>query len=267
MRKIFTIIVICLALSFAYADEGKVLFDNAHAQMAGNADWVINGGYSDFADTLKQQGYVVEENTQTLQASILQKYNVLVIPEPNRRFAASEITAITDFIQNGGGVLFIADHDGSDRDNDGYDSVKIYNEFVAEFGFTFDKRFFSEHPIAGQKIEHDATYNVFKVGCWGATSMTVLDPTKAKALLCVSQQYGGNPFILAAEYGQGRIIGIGDSSPFDDGTGNPSNSLHDNYNMSAYDHHEMARSFVRWLSRNPLPRTEPCYGFSEEDDQ
>ena len=29
----------------------KILFDNTHAETAGAADWVIDGGFSDFAST------------------------------------------------------------------------------------------------------------------------------------------------------------------------------------------------------------------------
>lgn len=259
MKRLVVILFVCLACALCYADEGKVLFDNAHAQTAGNADWIISGGYSDFADTLTQQGYTVVESKVALRSDVLSQYNVLVIPEPNRRFDTSEIDAIVNFIKNGGGVLFVADHYGSDRDNDGYDSVKIFNEFVGQFGFVFDERKISEAPINGTRTEHEAIANAFKFGCWGATSMTIQNPGNVKSLLRVSQQYGGNPFIIAATFGQGRIVAIGDSSPLDDGTGTPGNSLHDNYNMAPYDHHQMAISFVRWLSFNNLRFNDTLY--------
>ncbi len=38
-----------------------VLFDNSHAQTAGAADWVIDGAFSDYADSMRKQGYQVKE--------------------------------------------------------------------------------------------------------------------------------------------------------------------------------------------------------------
>lgn len=43
------------------ANGKKVLFDNTHAQTAGAADWVIDGGFSDYAQGLANEGYFVQE--------------------------------------------------------------------------------------------------------------------------------------------------------------------------------------------------------------
>ena len=43
-------------------DNGKlVLFDTSHGGTSGNADWVIDGGFSSFADALVNEGYTVKE--------------------------------------------------------------------------------------------------------------------------------------------------------------------------------------------------------------
>ena len=43
-------------------DNGKVvLFDVSHGGTEGNADWVIDGAFSDFADDLVSAGYTVQE--------------------------------------------------------------------------------------------------------------------------------------------------------------------------------------------------------------
>ena len=41
--------------------QQTVLFDNSHAQTAGAADWVIDGDFSDYADSMRKQGYQVKE--------------------------------------------------------------------------------------------------------------------------------------------------------------------------------------------------------------
>ncbi|MFY0108250.1 hypothetical protein ABTP98_19440, partial [Acinetobacter baumannii] len=73
----------------------------------------------------------------------LSYYSVFVVDEPNIIFTAAEKTAILRFVQNGGGLFMISDHDISDRNNDGYDSPDIWNDLMQNnsvqanpFGFT-----------------------------------------------------------------------------------------------------------------------------------
>ena len=46
-----------------------------------------------------------------------------VVCEPNILFTAAEKTAILNYVKNGGSLFIIADHDKSDRNNDGSDAV------------------------------------------------------------------------------------------------------------------------------------------------
>jgi hypothetical protein len=48
----------------------KVLFDNTHSQTAGAADWVIDGGFSDFANGLAGRGYSVKELRKTTSITL-----------------------------------------------------------------------------------------------------------------------------------------------------------------------------------------------------
>lgn len=111
------------------AYSGSILFDAGHGETAGNADWVITGGYSQWASDLRADGYTVSSTTSTITSTLLSGYDVFVLPEPNINLTSSEKTAITNFIANGGGVYFIADHANSDRNNDGWDSVTIFNGY------------------------------------------------------------------------------------------------------------------------------------------
>ena len=134
----------------------KVLFDNAHAETAGNADWIVDndqpipspaqsgitsgtgesfwtGAVSAWGVALVKQGYTVETNTAALtygngtNPRDLANYDLLVIDEPNTSFTAAEKTAIFNYLQAGGGLVAISDHSGSDRNNDGVDSPQIWN--------------------------------------------------------------------------------------------------------------------------------------------
>ena len=108
------------------------MFDNSHCNTCGNADWVINGAYSDFATELRNVGYTVVENTAAITSTTLTGVDVLVLPEPNTNFTSTEKTAIkNDFVLNKGkGLYIISDHIISDRNNDGWDSVEIFNGYL-----------------------------------------------------------------------------------------------------------------------------------------
>lgn len=109
----------------------SILFDNTHGQTAGAADWVIDGGFSDYANALANEGYTVTElrkNTAITYAD-LQNYDVFVIPEANIPYKATEQAAILQYVQNGGGVFFIADHYNADRNKNRWDASEVFNGY------------------------------------------------------------------------------------------------------------------------------------------
>lgn len=113
------------------ANGYSVLFDNAHGQTAGAADWVIDGAFSDFAEALADEGYYVEELRKdgAITYADLSDFDVFVIPEANVPFKASEQVAILQFVENGGGVFFIADHYNADRNKNRWDSSEVFNGY------------------------------------------------------------------------------------------------------------------------------------------
>lgn len=238
---------------------GAVLFDNAHLESIGNANWTITGGYSDFADTIKSMGWRVEENkSQKITLDYLKKYDAFIIPEPNTKFTPDEEQAIVEYVKGGGGLYMIADHAGADRNNDGWDAVKIFNNFSTPFGLKFaDKWVKKEMPVRG-KIEQDAiTYKVKYCGTWGGTVIEILDPVIARGHIFLSEPNSGGAYIATANYGAGRVVAFGDSSPFDDGTGDKgSQQLVDGYNLLEADHRQLAINTMCFLL-NTKPEEHP----------
>ncbi|HTJ70590.1 MAG TPA: hydrolase [Actinospica sp.] len=135
----------------------RVLFDDAHAETAGNADWIIStampdptvqnanpsvetdwtGAISSWGVALQKTGdYSLETNTKAItygdgsNPQDLSNFDELVLPEPNTLLTAAEKTAVMKFVQNGGGLFLVVDHTGSDRNNDGYDSPAIANDLM-----------------------------------------------------------------------------------------------------------------------------------------
>ena len=64
-----------------------VAFDASHGQTAG-ADWVIDGGFSDYADSMRQQDYTVKQidGESNITPNTLHGINILVLPEANIPF-------------------------------------------------------------------------------------------------------------------------------------------------------------------------------------
>ncbi|GGR89190.1 MULTISPECIES: hydrolase [Streptomyces] len=167
------------------ADTHRVLFDNAHAETAGNADWIIStsqpdplgqdaspSAETDWTGALSSWGVALQKtggySLKTLppgsslgyggtSATDLSNFDTLVLPEPNTPLTSAEKTAIMNFVKNGGGLFMISDHTGADRDNDGYDAVEIFNDLMTNngvdstdpFGFSVDSLSIgSDHPAA-----------------------------------------------------------------------------------------------------------------------
>lgn len=259
MALIYLITIAAFAGAVSAAENGAVLFDNAHLESIGNANWTITGGYSDFADTIKAMGWRVDENTnQKITLDYLKKYDAFIVPEPNTKFNPDEEQAIVEYVKGGGGLYMVADHAGADRNNDGWDAVKIFNNFSTPFGLKFaDKWVKKEMPIRG-KIEQDAvTYKLKYCGTWGGTVLEILDPAIARGHVFLSEPNGGGPYLATANYGAGRVVAFGDSSPLDDGTGDKgSQQLVDGYNLLEADHRQLAINTMCFLL-NKKPEDYP----------
>ncbi|HPH83535.1 MAG TPA: hypothetical protein PL185_13240 [Flavobacteriales bacterium] len=151
-------------ITTAPAGPKKFLFDNRHAEQAGNADWVLDqdasaaryptplqsnvtsstsetywrGAISAWGIALVKLGHAVETLPSTVSITYgnssntqdLSNYNVFVVDEPNTLFTSAEKTAILNFVQNGGSLMMISDHTISDRNNDGWDSPEIWNDLM-----------------------------------------------------------------------------------------------------------------------------------------
>jgi filamentous hemagglutinin family protein len=168
------LLVATLCVSPAFAQK-KALFDNTHAQTAGNADWIIDthqpvpfpdqsaiteatpenywtGALSSWGTYLVKRGFTVATLTSAYGITYLNpsnpydlsNYDILIVDEPNTVFTAAESTAIFNYVRDGGGLFAISDHNASDRNNDGFDSPHIWNLVDAQqlwgvhFGVTGD---------------------------------------------------------------------------------------------------------------------------------
>ncbi|WP_340384510.1 hydrolase [Streptomyces sp. SS7] len=186
------------------ATPHRILFDDGHAEEAGNADWIIStgkpdplsqdsspssetdwtGALSSWGVALQRTGdYSLKTATGALtyggsSTTDLSNFDTLVLPEPNTLFTTAEKTAIMNFVKNGGGLFMISDHTGADRNNDGEDAVEILNDLMTNnsvdstdpFGFSIDSlSVSSDHPSA----VNDSTDPVLH-GSFGTVSKSLI---------------------------------------------------------------------------------------------
>ncbi|WP_406450136.1 hydrolase [Streptomyces sp. NBC_01622] len=192
------------------ATTHRVLFDDGHAEEAGNADWIIStskpdplaqdsspsaetdwtGALSSWGVALQKTGsYSLKTATSALtyggsSTTDLSNFDTLVLPEPNTLFTTAEKTAIMTFVQNGGGLFMISDHTGADRNSDGEDAVEILNDLMTNnsvdstdpFGFSIDTLDISSGYPAAISDSSNAVLN----GAFGTvTKSLIADGTTA----------------------------------------------------------------------------------------
>ena len=289
----------------AAAAAKRVLFDNSKAETAGNADWIISTSQPDplgqnanpssetsWTGALSAWGVALQRTGQyslkTLPAGStityggsgaldLQNFDEFVLPEPNVLLSTAEKTAVMKFVQAGGGLFLIVDHTGSDRNNDGYDSVEIANDLMTSngvdntdpFGFSVDtNNIASENPVA----INSATDPVIN-GSFGKVTGSIIrngstqtlhkaDNAAVKGLVwrtSSSQTGSTGAFFTTSTFGAGKVAVWGDSSPIDDGTGQSGNTLYDGWNDTAGTNKALALNATAWLAGSGVgtPTTTP----------
>jgi len=279
------------------ATPKKFLFDASQGETAGNADWVIDqdnntpqriptplqstitsttgetywtGGISAWGIALAKQGHSVETlpsngsitfgNTTNTQD--LSKYDVFVVDEPNIRFTTAEKTAILNYVSNGGGLVMIGNHTGSDRNNDGWDAPAIWNDLMSNntvklnpFGFSFDlvnivhltsNVSSTSHPVlnGSQGIVSQLEYNNGSTLTLNAAANSTVTGLIWKSGVA---QNSSNVMCAVCTYGNGRVFVICDSSPTDDGTGAPNNNLFNGWGV--FSHRPLLMNASLWTAK------------------
>ena len=226
----------------------------------------VKHGY--WVETLPYNGQITYGNAGNAQD--LTNYKVFVVCEPNILFTSAEKTAMMQFVQNGGGLFMVSDHDVSDRNNDGWDSPHIWDDFINNnsiqvnpFGFTFDYADFSQTTtnipnLPTDPLLHGPMGNVTAAMWSNGTSMT-LTPSANSSVTGVVYKTGSsfgnaNVMVAHATYGSGKVVGFGDSSPCDDGTGDPNDQLYNGWTGDASGNHRLLiMNATIWLASSTGP--------------
>lgn len=233
----------------------RILFDAAHDNSVGNADWVLDtsaipspvhptsetqwsGGISAWGFDLHTSGrYEVRQvpsgtalNFGGGGAGDLRGFDVFISDEPEQLFTSQEQAALMQFAQAGGGLFFVADHSGAKRCSTCTEAWRTINGFLVTgagndlFGVKCDGNNIAQSGVTGTPAASPVTTH-FTTGHFGDASGlsfhsgTSVSPTGSNpaASVVVTSPAGG--FMISSSLPSGgRLVLLGDSSPADDGT-------------------------------------------------
>ncbi len=237
----------------------RVLFDAAHNQVVGNADWVLDshapdpqpanptsetswsGGISAWGVALVKSGRYSVAQLPAGSALTwggggpgdLKNFDVFVSDEPETNFSSAEQLALMAFARAGGGLFLASDHAGASRCSSCTEAWRVINHFLVSgaaagsFGAQVDGN--NLGTVTGT-----ATGAPFTDGPFGHASQlsyhsgSSVSATGANAHVVVVAN--GKGLVVASQLdGGGRLVLLGDSSPLEDGTCQCSAHLHNGW--------------------------------------
>jgi hypothetical protein len=221
-------------------------------------------GYT--VETLPYNGQITYGNATNVQD--LSNYRIYVLCEPNIVFTAAEKTAIMNYVTNGGRLLMVSDHETADRNGDGWEARTVLNDLMYNntvnssnpFGMKFDSVDIFQTSSNYTTNALDSILNspqfgsVTQMKFANGTTMT-LNPTANPTVKGHFYSTGANKtttqaWVASCRYGKGKVAGYGDSSPFDDNTGDPNDNLFDGWIADAGgNHRKIIMNTMLWLAK------------------
>ena len=195
--------------------KGRILFDLSHFPYYGIDLW--DSTYANYVpryeilrDNLVSRSYTLDKlypsASGNLTSSNLAPYDVMFLALNNINYTAAEITAVTNWVNNGGSLLITGENIG----------INEYNHRVNDLLVHFDLRMNTSASGVGS-----AVYTVAHPTIESCSQISISAPGKIV--------YGGDAFpifgadadniyVAGQEYGNGRIILVSDLAPFRDST-------------------------------------------------
>lgn len=215
----------------AAQDKGLIIFDVSHGiwRDPDHGEFTISAGYSILAEALTDEGFTVGENRLSLSSGLTEA-RVLVIVYLGQPLTSDELSAIDNFVKNGGGLLILGDCNYSY----GSEEYGYLNVLSRKFGIAFnsDTVVDPDDSVASHHkkiVVHDFADQYITLGTgeikyvWGS-SLAVTPPAEALAfsdedswadrnrnnILDSTERRGPLPVVAASEFGQGRVVAIGE---------------------------------------------------------
>ncbi|MCD6469116.1 MAG: hypothetical protein J7L32_07435, partial [Thermoplasmata archaeon] len=276
--------VFLLVGAMAYHDPGvkktgRVLIDEYHSEWenttkAMDTEWygmlsVYN--YYSWADWLDKYYYVDINVNSTLNMSLLKNYDVLILKCPTIQYSDEEVSAIVQFVRDGGGLYLIGDHTNV------FGMNSFLNQVSERFGIRFNydatyqvptgwfSRYKPPSMLAHPIVQHVKRFD-FLTSCTLSAPLTAEDVITGYNLFSETGTYSTEFFFrsmkdipdeeagvflqtVALEYGKGRVVAFTDSTVFS------------NYAMFMDGYPNFTLGTIEYLNReNLLPYLNAVFG-------
>jgi hypothetical protein len=253
----------------AYPDTHPiVLFDEAH-----NNFHTTFGRYRVFADLMRYDGYRIVPNEQPFTADTLQNAAVLVIANAvnasdmrDSAFTEAECQAVQDFVDQGGSLLLITDHQpfgtaaatlagrfGVDM-SEGVASDTA-NETKDGLLFGRDKGLVADHPVTLGRDESEKVNRVLTF-----TGQSLIGPPDSIAFVKFAdtavdtlgpgqeRSARGRAQGIAFQHGKGRVVVLGEAAELSAQIYGSEPVGRMGMNVPGCDNRQMALNIMHWLS-------------------
>jgi hypothetical protein len=217
------------------------------------------------AEALAGRGFAVRANIgEALTAATLDVCDLLVIAHPSDpkwerttaigspQLSGEEIDAVETFVRGGGGLVVLGETEQDKYGNN-------LNELLARFGLGLANETVQDYEHCagaptwilgrlgdgGRGREGDLLARVDAACFYRSTTIAAADGARVIARTHESASVPGAPLIVAGEYGDGRVVVLGDSDLFGDDC------------IDELDHSALWLNIAAWASRRPAPSRRP----------
>lgn len=198
---------------------GLVLVDEGH----GNGET-----YQSYYEHLYSLKYPASFTDSTITQSLLARYNVLITARATMDYTPSELSAIQDFVSNGGGLFVIGDDESS-----------IYNALTDYAGITWT----TPRGVGGTLTDinpHNITEGVDELYLASPNLVLEVEPP-AQEIVYDNDLVLTRTLVAVSEYESGKIVALADDNCLD------------NDNLATSDNTLFGENIVRWLITNFAP--------------
>jgi hypothetical protein len=223
------------------ASGGNVLWDLTHGVLLG---YEPSGDYSSLVSLLGSTGYSLSTTSAGVDNVNLSDFDVVVVnlgSAWNSAYTTSEVSALVDFVQNGGGLLIMCDNTSTPNSN----VNPVAQAFGTTCGVSNSQELItnlSPHSIFEGVSEIDMT--VF------AGEVTTVSPSQLVAFDSVAKGV-----VSVAEDAAGKVVVVGDINLWADAE----IAMSDNQLFAERTFHWLSAS---WLAASPRSGSVPALGFS-----
>lgn len=253
-------------LSAAGTKERKVLFDNSHTPYV-----PFGGSTYDFANYLTSNGYTFHWMS-TFYSGLIDSTDILIISEGITAYSNPEITAIHNFVDQGGGLILLGDWGtfGDNTDAIGQEYGLIRNSSLVYLSDTDDGILLGNSYLIyeGTNIgTHPVTQGVNRIEVDRGTGFTALGSGTALVTTDndgTSEWYDNGinywpadavPVFAANTYGLGRVVYLTDVNFIDNGDPDGDGDV----TFMDSDNNLFLINAFQWLSENRAPIVTVTY--------